>query len=126
MAGAGGMGWDKRQDFGIRRLIKQVGERLLQLHQRDARGRGDAVELDRRPAADGVDVAGRYLTQCELPDVARIAVAPAGDGSVVLSASGMSAGALRVSEPEAVGPAVEVLIRRDRVWAQPAGQDPTV
>ena len=68
-----------------------------------------------------VDADSRYLTQRELPGMARIAAAPAGDGGVVLSASGMDA--LRVPVPEAGGPMVEVLVWRDRVAAQPAGRN---
>ncbi len=68
-----------------------------------------------------VDADHRYLTQRELPGMARIAAAPAGDGGVVLSA--FDAGALRVPAPEAGGPTVDVLVWRDRVRAQPAGRD---
>ncbi len=68
-----------------------------------------------------VDGGGRYLTQRELPGMARIAAGLADDGGVVLSASG--AGALRVPMPEAGRPTVEVLVWSDRVWAHPAGRD---
>ncbi len=70
-----------------------------------------------------VDGNGRYLTQRELPGMARIAAAPAEDGGVMLSASGVGAGELRVPMPEAGGPTVEVVVWSDRVWAQPAGRD---
>jgi len=71
-----------------------------------------------------VDGNGRYLTQRELPGMARIAAAPAEDSGVVLSASGMGTVELHVPRPEAGGPTVEVVVWGDRVWAQPAGRDP--
>jgi uncharacterized protein YcbX len=70
-----------------------------------------------------VDGEGRYLTQRELPGMARIAAAPAEAGGVVLSASDVGTGGMRVPVPEAGGPTVEVVVWRDRVWAQPAGRD---
>ena len=70
-----------------------------------------------------VDVDNRYLTQRELPGMARIAAAPAADGGVVLSAPGDGAGELRVPMPETGGPTVEVLVWRDRVEAQPASRE---
>ncbi len=66
---------------------------------------------------------GRYLTQRELPGMARIAAAPAGDGGIVLSVPGTSPGEMRVPMPEADSPTVEVVVWRDRVRAQPAGRD---
>ena len=70
-----------------------------------------------------VDVDNRYLTQRELPGMARIAAAPAADGGVVLSAPGDGAGELRVPMPETGGPTVEALVWRDRVEAQPASRE---
>ena len=68
-----------------------------------------------------VDEQGRYLTQRDLPGMARIAAVPDGDGGVALSTPG--AGEARVPLPDAGGPTVEVVVWRDRVRAQPAGQD---
>lgn len=70
-----------------------------------------------------VDEQGRYLTQRDLPGMARIAAAPDGDGGVVLSAPDDRAGELRAPKPDADGPTLEVVVWRDRVRAQSAGRD---
>ena len=64
-----------------------------------------------------VDSGGRYLTQRDLPGMARIAAMP-GPGGLTLSADGMAP--LHVPLPRAP---VEVLVWRDQVQAQEAGPD---
>ena len=66
-----------------------------------------------------VDSGGRYLTQRDLPGMARLAAAPDGAG-ITLSAAGMAP--LHVPSPRAP---VEVLVWRDQVQAQEAGPDAT-
>ena len=71
-----------------------------------------------------VDAAGRYLTQRDLPGMARILAAPAAgdamDGAIVLSMHG--ADPLHVPVPIAACPA-PVMVWRDRVPARSAGED---
>ena len=64
-----------------------------------------------------VDSGGRYLTQRDLPGMARIAAVPDA-GGITLSADGMAP--LHVPVPRAP---VEVLVWRDQVQAQEAGPD---
>ena len=70
-----------------------------------------------------VDAAHRYLTQREVPGMARIAAMPDEDGGLTLSAPGGDAAGLRVPVPDAGGPAVEVVVWRDRVRARTSGPD---
>lgn len=65
-----------------------------------------------------VDAAGRYLTQRDLPGMARIAAVPDADGGVTLALDGTDP--LHVPVPDV--PA-EVLVWRDRVQAQEAGPE---
>ncbi len=64
-----------------------------------------------------VDTAGRYLTQRDLPGMARIAATPDA-GGITLSAGGMAP--LHVPVPHV---SVEVLVWRDQVQAQASGTD---
>lgn len=64
-----------------------------------------------------VDSGGRYLTQRDLPGMARVAAVP-DPGGITLSADGMAP--LHIPVPRAP---VEVLVWRDQVAAQEAGPD---
>lgn len=70
-----------------------------------------------------VDEDGRYLTQRELPGMAKIVATPDGDGGVVLSASDTGAGELHAPMPKESGRTIEVVVWGDRVQAQAANRD---
>ena len=69
-----------------------------------------------------VDENGSYLTQRDLPGMARIVAAPDGAGGVVLSAPDTGGQKVHAPMPKAGCPTIETVVRGDRVQAQAAGR----